>query len=254
MRRSFTRADALDALEQSREMFKNANESVKAVRDTMRRIRSAVADNKGDAVMTSLQEVSVDKLAGIVPPRRIQLLKDNGVNTIADIYKRGSAGIKSINGIGTKTVAAIMEASDKMRTEVGAKIPFELTEDPNAMTAAQRDLVYRACLYLDTRSNLAELERLIDDYGIKRRDYAASLSRATTSLGWLFSGRNQRADEEEAYAGMLTLIDGTAGQELRHHAEAIREAFTSTTQENAITRYISDENLRHWILTDASTL
>lgn len=235
-------------------MFINANESVKAVRDTMRRIRDSISDCKGDTVTAALQEVSVDRLSGSVPPQRIQLLKDSGICTIADIYKQGIASVKRINGIGPKTVAAIMDMSGRLRSEAAAGIPFELPEDPNAMTAVQRELVYRSCLYLEIRSNLIPLEQLIDANGVKRMEYASALSRATTSLGWLFSGVSQRGAENEAYAGMLTLLDGIVGQQLRMYSENIRGAFTTVTPEKAMARYIANTDLRNWILTEASSL
>ena len=164
----------------------NSTEEIKALSNEVIRIDAHRA----------LENIPIEELNRDKKGFRIKTLRDNGYDTIADIYDVTVAQLSSINGISTEAASEIKRTVNKIAAISAKSVHLKLSVDNKTPEAT--DLVCAISKYISLNSVIKMCRQLAEN---KKAIQTAlkDITPLTSGFKWFFASGKKKAKAEESY-------------------------------------------------------
>ena len=206
--------------------------------DRLRAEVISAADNMAEeSALDILKTIPVEELNRDKKGIRVKLLRDNGMNTLADIVKADAYHISAINGISPEGARAIVQAARDIaqRAKSGVKLRLS-TDDKNPKSTA---LVTALCKYKRAMPYLKRSEDFVGNHGAAITAAVNDLKPAAGRLRWLFASADKKERAENAYRALSSILSEADLSAFENDARAVGMA-VYTSQKDAWDDFSSD--------------
>lgn len=200
-------------LRQTLAVMSQLHKSLSEISGSAEAVRKAVRQNAGDIkhelTLEALREIGVDTLNANKSGIRVSLLKNAGLENVAQVYQMSTRRLTNINGIGDDSAAKIKAMARIIYNSVFETANIRI--DVDTPSAAQDELLtqlyqMQSASYLSTQA-----EKLLA--GAAHIESAlADAAPAASSLRWAFSSRAQKENASLAYGYLESLESGSFGE------------------------------------------
>ena len=212
MVRSFSSGDAKRLLRLESDIDTKLRQ-IDAVDQRLRsEITAAAMDMAGKGSMDVLADVPVEELNRGKKGFRVKLLRDAGINTIADVLRTHENSLTAINGIGPEGARAIKQAAAEISETArsGARIRLS-ADDKNPGSTA---LVSALCKYKRSLPYISKADQFKNSYGYTITAASNDLRAAVGSIKWLFASAEKKAAAASAYEALSGILSESVSNEL----------------------------------------
>jgi len=222
MARSFNNSQAKTVSKQHRailEELTSAKPTEAAMHDEVIQSANAVAEQ---LLTQMLRDIPVDEINREKHGFRIKTLQDHGYHHIADLAKAPAKKIAAISGISDEAALQIKQVVKNIAQTAKQSIRIRLSQDDKTPQTSR--LILALCKYRYSKLHFDKYAELYETYGSDINKALEDLKPGTSSLRWLFTGREKKEKAEVAYQYLTGLLSGDYRTQVGKHLEVIRKA------------------------------
>lgn len=226
MARSFTNKDAARVLDEHDDLLRGLREGADQLEKSRTEIKNAVDRMMSQAVMKTLETISIEELNREKKGFRIKALRDHGYHTMADLAAASVYNIASVHGVSEDAAYAIKKAVNSLSAKASAGAKIQLSIDDQNAAATQVVTAIRRSRQVEPiaekcKSMLAFHQRRIIQ---AMADLEPGLC---GRLGWLFVSSSAKQKAERAYNYLGSLLVNDYGREADTALAAINQRITA---------------------------
>ncbi len=191
-------------------------EQMQAVRDqaddltrqTTDAVANAVDSYRAASAVNALSEQPVETLSQMKRRVRVKALRDNGYDTLADIYLSSVSRLEAISGIGSETAWLIRGYVCKLRDELASQAKVRLSYDARDAISGRLVLALAKCRMAEAvAKTLGEALAGNDPFVLVD---VHDLDPLRNIVAWPFTDRSTRSSALQAYAHLTGIVNGEA--------------------------------------------
>lgn len=202
---------------QVKKLDKSAKEAYKRIQITNDRamiheknIEQTIQQIKKELLSEHLKNVSVDELNRYKEGIRVSVLRSAGYDTIAKLYGKTAAQIKSISGIGPDNAVKIVNNVTEIAKQEENNIVIRI--DPQKRDMKTDKLVKELYMYIKEKKLVSELQNMLKEYQSNISPDIKKYKSSVSYFKWMFmSGDNKKkiAKEFDDYSARIneTFVD-----------------------------------------------
>ena len=222
MRKTFRASDAADLIARHTDLLARLRAGAGWDAAARQRVREKADAAAGAQAMREMRGVAVEELnrdrAGI----RTKLLRDAGLETVADAAAAGARRIEQIRGIGEDGARLIHERALELCREAKAGARFTLSLDDRS--PAMEDLLRALAAARAGRDASLTCAQILSGMGDSIEGMIRTLEKSSGPLRWLLSGSAQQRQAADAYEELEDMWLGSYGSTARACVKALGDA------------------------------
>ncbi|MBR6562505.1 MAG: RNA helicase [Clostridia bacterium] len=187
-------------------LLKNMIDSVVVAEGYKKEVESAANEMVALGAMRLLKNAPVEELNRDKRGIKTKLLRDNGYNTLADVYRVKASQLSKISGISPESARLIKKVVNEYATTASKQVKITISADNR--NARSDKLVLALYKY---KYSLAPMKackkRIVNNKGNIESDCLA-LAPAMGGLKWMFSSREKKDNAVAAYGRLEALRNG----------------------------------------------
>lgn len=172
-------------------------------------IKESIQRYQYDDLIEVLSGVPVEELNRDKSGIKVKLLKEQGFNTIADIYKTTTNRLAWIKGISWENACLIKWITSNIVTKTSKTIGIKLSVDTR--TPAATDLVQKIHTYLLKTESLKKARGLLKERNDAVQQAESKLKTIGNGINWLFIDKSQKDEYKTHYDILIDYVSGECG-------------------------------------------
>lgn len=166
-------------------LLKKLNEAAGIGEKTDTGFEYAAQNYQIDQIEEILRGMDIEKMSAVSSGLRLSLLKENGINTVYDLYHTSEAKLIALSGIGPDTAEKLIRAVNYIARSISLSLPLRISAD----NPGDRELRLLKAIWLkmnhddDSRRGIS----LKETYEAELKDSRRTLQESASALRWIFS-------------------------------------------------------------------
>lgn len=202
----FTSRDAIDLVNHLREPRHKFRDLEKLSESKNADVEEAVDRLVSSELLGLLKDIPVDEVARHRSGIRFKALKDNGYETMADVFTSRAYELENVRGIGPETAFDVKSYADQCAQDARKTIKVRLSTDNKTKEATGLVKALYACVHRDEL--VREARPLLDALESLLSTNEGNLSIARRPESWLSASPDQILHAEETYRLLQSALEG----------------------------------------------
>ena len=222
MAREYSSAQAKSLLSEYRALEASLTHAVSVVQELRPVIRDAADQYLAQEGLRILEGVPVEELNKYKEGFRTGVLRDNGYETLADIWTSTVYQLSSIYGISEDQAYRIKERTTEYLRNATAAAKLRLSEDRKDFASTK--LVEALAKYRNSEESAWACQKLLDFEPEKRQLSKEQIQPLINGFSWLFASNTKKERANTAYRNLEKLVEGQFGAAARKAARTVEAA------------------------------
>ncbi len=205
MAKDFSKSDAKLLIEKHDKNIDFLKQVIELDNVYKRNISNSIENYIQQEVIKVLSGVPVEEINNIRKGIRVKALRDDGINTMGDIYKVKPQRLERIKGISEEGSVIIKSIANEFALKTLDTIRVKLNADKKDKYSST--LVKWVASYKNSKALIVEAREIYNNNTRRIKELEGDLSYALGSMKWLFAGKDKKEKAINAYKELESLIN-----------------------------------------------
>ena len=210
MGRSFNFADSNKLIKIHQDLLNELSLVNASVEECRKEVLDASDVLLRQEVLQSLRRIPVEEINKGKLGFRIKTLKDNGILTVADVFRSPDYILSSIYGISKQSASAMKDIANRIASNIQQEIKINI--GVNERTVEKMRLISAISKYRQSKVVANSCKNLLIQNQIQIQNAIEDLKNADNVMKWLFASKSKKQAAEDANRYLSQSIEGNYGK------------------------------------------